>query len=292
MKTIKAISIRKAVADLCIKASVVLRADVLAALKRALAREKSIRAKNLLQVIVDNAACARTKGLAICQDTGMPIVFLEVGSNVRISGNLKSAVRHGVEDGYRLGCLRDSIVRDPLSRGKPEYAPAVIHIDIVPGSKLKISVLPKGFGSENKSQLKMFKPTAGIEEIKKFIIEAVAAAGPDACPPYILGVGIGGTADYACLLAKKALLRKLTTNDPSTSLGASGRRTTEDERRTTNLERELLRAINNLNIGPMGLGGATTALAVHIETYPTHIAGLPVAVNISCHALRSASISL
>jgi len=299
MKTIKAISIRKAVADLCVKASVVLRADVLAALKRALAREKNMRARHLLQVIIDNAVCARARGLAICQDTGMPVVFLEVGTNVKISGDLKSAVNRGVEDGYRLGCLRDSIVRDPLSRGKPEYAPAVIHIDIVPGSILKISVLPKGFGCENESQLKMFKPTAGIEEIKKFIIEAVRAAGPDACPPYILGVGIGGTADYACLLAKKALLRKLTTNDgrrttddPSTALGASVRRTTEDERRTTNLERELLRAINNLNIGPMGLGGATTALAVHIETYPTHIAGLPVAVNISCHALRSASACL
>ncbi|MDP2905052.1 MAG: fumarate hydratase [Candidatus Omnitrophota bacterium] len=292
MKTIKAISIRRAVADLCVKASIVLRPDVLAALKRALAREQNKRARHLLQVIIDNAACARAKSLAICQDTGMPVVFLEVGSNVKISGDLKLAVNRGVEDGYRSGCLRDSIVRDPLLRGKPGYAPAVIHIDIVPGSNLEISVLPKGFGSENKSQLKMFKPTVGIEEIKKFIIEAVRSAGPDACPPYIIGVGIGGTADYACLLAKKALLRKLTANgerrtadDPSAALGAS-------KRLTAKLERELLRAINNLNIGPMGLGGKTTALAVHIETYPTHIAGLPVALNISCHALRSASIIL
>ena len=277
MKTIKTNSIKKAVADLCVKASIVLRPDVLAALKLALAREQNKRARHLLQVIIDNAACARSKGLAICQDTGMAIVFLEVGSNLKISGDLKLAVNRGVEEGYKSGCLRNSIVRDPLSRGKPGYAPAVIHIDIVPGSILKISVLPKGFGSENKSQLKMFKPTAGVEEIKKFIIEAVAAAGPDACPPYIVGVGIGGTADYACLLAKKALLRKLTTND---------------QRPTTKFERELLRAINNLNIGPMGLGGKTTALAVNIETYPTHIAGLPVAVNISCHALRSASIIL
>ena len=277
MKTIKTNSIKKAVADLCVKASIVLRPDVLAALKLALAREQNKRARHLLQVIIDNAACARSKGLAICQDTGMAIVFLEVGSNLKISGDLKLAVNRGVEEGYKSGCLRNSIIRDPLSRGKPGYAPAVIHIDIVPGSILKISVLPKGFGSENKSQLKMLKPTAGVEEIKKFIIEAVAAAGPDACPPYIVGVGIGGTADYACLLAKKALLRKLTTND---------------QRPTTKFERELLRAINNLNIGPMGLGGKTTALAVNIETYPTHIAGLPVAVNISCHALRSASIIL
>jgi len=291
MKTIKAISIRKAVADLCVKANIVLRPDVLAALKRARVLEKNKRARRLLQAIIDNAACARRQGLAICQDTGMPVVFVEIGWNVRVKGDLKEALNRGIEAGYRSACLRDSIVSDPLERGKPGYAPAVIHTDIVSGSSLKITILPKGFGSENKSQLKMFKPTAGIAEIKKFIVDAVRSAGPDACPPVVVGVGIGGTAEYASLLAKKALLRKI-----ACSVGRRtrdvGRRTTEDERRTTKLERELLLAINKLNIGPMGLGGRTTALAVRIKTFPTHIAGLPVAVNISCHALRSASATL
>jgi fumarate hydratase subunit alpha len=162
-------------------------------------------------------------------------------------------------------------------RTAPAYLPPVIHIDIVKGDKLKLTVLPKGFGCENKTQLKMFRPTAGIEEIKGFIVGVIKSAGPDACPPYVVGVGIGGTADYACLLAKKALLRKVARHRSQVT-SYIGR-----------LEQDLLRAINDLNIGPMGLGGATTALAVNIETYPTHIAGLPLAVNISCHALRSAS---
>jgi fumarate hydratase subunit alpha len=166
------------------------------------------------------------------------------------------------------------VVRDPLLRGKSGYQPAVIHIDIVPGNKSKITVLPKGFGCENKAQLKMFKPTAEIGEIKKFIIEAVKSAGPDACPPYVVGIGIGGTADYVCFLAKKALLKKLSAK--RYPLYAK-------------LESDLLKEINRLNIGPMGLGGKYTCLAVNIETYPTHIAGLPVAVNICCHALRSAA---
>jgi fumarate hydratase subunit alpha len=223
-----------------------------------------------LRAIIDNAAIASMKRLAICQDTGMPVVFLELGQDIRIEGNLRSAVNRGVDAGYRKGYLRNSVVIDPLARGKSGFYPAVIHMDIVPGRNLKISVLPKGFGCENKTQLKMFDPTAKTGEIKKFIVDAVKNAGPDACPPYVVGVGIGGTADYAGLLAKKALLRRLGTS-------------------SSKLQNDLLKEINKLNIGPMGLGGKRTALAVNIEMHPTHIAGLPVAVNISCHALRSAT---
>jgi len=277
MKTIYASTITKAVSELCIRANHVLRDDVLRALKLALRRESDKKAERIFKAILENAAVAKKERLAICQDTGLPTVFVELGQEVRIKGDLRSALAKGVEEGYRRGFLRSSIVRDPLARTKPGYLPPIMHIDIVKGKKLKLTVLPKGFGCENKTQLKMFLPTACIEEIKQFIVAAVKAAGPDACPPYVVGVGIGGTADYACLLAKKALL---------------ARNTQYAMRNTKKLEQELLRAINNLRIGPMGLGGKTTALAVNILTYPTHIAGLPVAVNISCHALRSATTTL
>lgn len=277
MKFISAEKIKNTVKDLCIRANLDLRKDVLRALKIALPKEKNKRAKNILQAIIENAAVARKEKLAICQDTGMPCVFVEIGGNVGVRGNLKAAINKGVELGYRKAFLRNSIVKDPLVRGKSGYGPAVIHIDIVPGDKLKITVLPKGFGCENKSQLRMFKPTATWEEIKQFIVEAVKAAGPDACPPYVVGVGVGGTADYACLLAKKALLRRLSGYPVIRLFGIR------------KLERDLSNEINKLNIGPMGLGGKSTCLAVNILTYPTHIAGLPVAVNISCHALRSAT---
>ncbi|MDD5565953.1 MAG: fumarate hydratase [Candidatus Omnitrophica bacterium] len=277
MKTIHAYTITRVVSDLCIKANQVLRNDVLQALTLAVRRESNKKAKRLLKAIVENAAIAKKERLAICQDTGLPTVFIELGQGVRIKGDLTAALVKGVAQGYRRGFLRNSIVRDPLARTKPAYLPPVIHIDIVKGEKLTLTVLPKGFGCENKTQLKMFLPTARIGEIKKFIVDAVKAAGPDACPPYVVGVGIGGTADYACLLAKKALLAG---------------NTQYAIRNTKKLEKELLCAINNLRIGPMGLGGKTTALAVNILTYPTHIAGLPVAVNISCHALRSATAVL
>jgi fumarase alpha subunit (EC 4.2.1.2) len=188
---------------------------------------------------------------------------------------LKSAINKGIELGYKKSSLRNSIVADPLLRGKPKYSPVIIHTDLAKGSKIKLTVLPKGFGCENKSQLKMFNPTEKIEDIKKFIIDAVKTAGPDACPPYVVGIGIGGAADLSMVLAKRALLRPINKNNA--------------QKRISLLEKELLSKINKLNIGPMGLGGKTTALAVNIETFPTHIAGLPVAVNISCHALRSAS---
>jgi len=272
MKIISAGKIIKTVSDLCIQANTVLRKDVLESLKAAVKSEKNIRAKKLLAAIIENARVAKRQKLAICQDTGLLCIFVEIGQEVKIRGDLKSVINKGVELGYRRGFFRNSIIKDPLSRGKSGYLPAIMHIDLVKGNKLRLTVLPKGFGCENKTQLKMFNPTAKIAEIKKFIIDAVEIAGPDACPPYIVGVGIGGTADYAAFLAKKALLKKITHH--------------------TKLEKDLLKEINKLNIGPMGLGGKTTALALNLETYPTHIAGLPVAVNISCHALRSASAVL
>lgn len=274
MKIISAEKIKDIVSDLCIEANLILRKDILTALKQAYRRETNRRAKEILNAVIRNAAIAKKERLAICQDTGLPCVFIELGEDLKIEGDFKKAINKGVESGYKRAYLRNSIVQDPLSRAKPGYCPAIIHTDIVKGDKLKITVLPKGFGCENKTQLKMFKPTATLAEIKKFILDAVKTAGPDACPPYVVGVGIGGTADYACFLAEKALLRKLYAK--RYALYAK-------------LESDLLREINKLHIGPMGLGGRTTALAVNIETYPTHIAGLPVCVNISCHALRSAT---
>ncbi len=243
----------------------------MSALKAAHRKEKNSKSKKALGWIIANAQIAKKDKLAICQDTGLPIVFLEVGQNVQfVGGDLNKAIQRGIELGYKKANLRNSIVRGPLNRGGSKFSPGIIHVEFVKGSRLKITVLPKGFGCENKSALKMFNPTAEINEIKQFIIETVKSAGPSACPPFVVGVGIGGSADMAGLLAKKALLKSLKT-------------------KKSKFERELLTKINKLNIGPMGLGGKTTALAVNVKTYPTHIAGLPVAVNISCHALRSAS---
>ena len=281
MRIITARTIKDKVAELCFQANFCLRKDVLSGLKAAYAKEKRKMPKEILGAIIENAKIAKKEKLAICQDTGLPCVFVELGQEIRIRGDLKTAINQGIESGYRRGFLRSSVIKDPLLRGKSGYSPAVIHIDVVKGSKLKVTVLPKGFGCENKTQLKMFKPTAGRDEIKKFIIAAVKAAGPDACPPYVVGVGIGGSADYACLLAKKALLRNVTKSQSH-----------KVTRKNSKLEQELLKKINKLNIGPMGLGGKVTALAVNIETFPTHIAGLPVCVNISCHALRSASTEI
>jgi fumarate hydratase subunit alpha len=274
MKIISVQKIKNTVADLCIKANFVLRGDVLGTLKSAYLRETNKRVKKILRAIIENARLARRNKMAICQDTGLPCVFIELGQDLRISGDFKKAINQGVEEGYKKAYLRNSIIKDPLSRGRSGYSPVIIHTDIVRGNKLKITVLPKGFGCENKTQLKMFNPTAGLGEVKKFIVEAVKSAGPDAFPPYVVGVGIGGTADYACMLAKKALLRNLSAKHYTLY---------------AKLAKDLLKEINQLNIGPMGLGGKATCLAVNIVTHPTHIAGLPVAVNISCHALRSAT---
>lgn len=277
MREISVSRIKDAVCELSLRANLILRPDVLRVLKKSYRIETNVQARNVLKAIIDNASFARNESLAICQDTGFTTVFMEIGQDVRITdGDLNSAVNDGVVEGYKKGCFRNSIVKDPILRGKSGYVPAVIHTDIVSGNKIKITVMPKGFGCENKTQLKMFKPTDTLDEISKFIVQAVKDAGPDACPPYVVGVGIGGTADYVTLLAKKALLD-----------GVDGRRSTVDSRLC--LESELLRKINQLNIGPMGLGGKTTCLGVKVKTYPTHIAGLPVCVSISCHALRSAS---
>ncbi|MDD5042472.1 MAG: fumarate hydratase [Candidatus Omnitrophica bacterium] len=273
MRKINVSQISGAVAGLVKQASFFLRADVLAALRRAFLGEKNSRAKKILKAVLDNAACARREKLAICQDTGFPIVFIDLGQDVFLKGSLEKAVNKGIEEGYKRNSLRNSIVADPLDRKGSGFSPCLIHTHIVKGDKVKITFLPKGFGCENKSRLKMFKPTASLAEIKDFIVGAVKDAGPDACPPYVVGVGIGGTADYSAVLAKKALLRRVSS-------------------KKSKLEKDLLNAINKTGIGPMGLGGRCTALAVHVLTYPTHIAGLPVSVNISCHALRSASIVL
>lgn len=273
MRELKAQKITQGMMELVKRANFYLRKDVLFVLHKAYRSEKNRRAKTILMAILDNAAYAQKKNLAICQDTGMPVVFVAIGQDLKISGNLKVAINKGIAAGYRKYCLRNSIVRDPLQRGKSGFSPCIIHTDIVSGDKIKLTLLPKGFGCENKSQLRMFKPTSSLEEIKQFIVEAVKNAGPDACPPYVIGVGIGGSADYSAIMAKQALLVKLSAQH-------------------SKLEEDLLKQINKTGIGPMGLGGKTTALALKILTYPTHIAGLPVSVNISCHALRSAAIVL
>jgi fumarate hydratase subunit alpha len=277
MRRISAEVIKNKTAELAIKANTQLRPDVLMLLKKALGKEKSRLSKKALSVIIDNARIAAEQKLAICQDTGLSVVFVEIGNNVYIKENINDIITQGIARGYKQGGLRASIQKDPIARkSKLAYAPIIIHIDIVKGDKLKITVLPKGFGSENKAQVKMLNPTSSLEDIEDFIVQAVKSAGASACPPYIIGVGIGGTQDYAGLLAKKALLKPLTAKNRQKQLA--------------NLEQRLLSKINKLNIGPFGFKGKPTALKVNVLTYPTHIAGLPVAVNISCHALRSASI--
>lgn len=265
------------VSKLCIEANIHLRRDVKTALERSVKAEQNPRAKKILRELLLNARIAREDKVALCQDTGLPIVFVDMGRKVDITGvDMTRAINRGIEEGYRKGSLRNSVILDPLARSAgPRFSPCVIHLRFVSQAGLKITVLPKGFGCENKTRLRMFNPTAPLEEIKDFIVYAVKEAGPDACPPYVVGVGIGASADYACQLAKEALLRPL---------GKKNRL-----KFVAGLETGLLQEMNRLNIGPMGLGGNTTVLGVHILTRPTHIAGLPVCVNISCHALRSAS---
>jgi len=277
MKKINTNEITKTVSRLCAEANINLREDVLSALKTAYRKETNSRARKALKAIIQNAAIAKKEKLAICQDTGVPIVFLEVGQDIKfVGGDLNKAIQKGIELGYKKASLRNSIAIDPIERkGGSRFSPGIIHIDFIKGSRLKITVMPKGFGSENKTKMSMLNPTAGADEIKRFIVDTVKGAGPEACPPFVVGIGIGGTADKATLLAKKALLRRINKKSSSKTI--------------TRLEKDLLNKINKLNIGAMGLGGKTTSLAVNIEIYPTHIAGLPVAVDISCHALRSAT---
>ena len=266
--------IRDTVARLCVEANTHLPEDVKNAIKEFREREDWDIARGVLENIVENYKIADSENVPICQDTGMACVFLEVGQEVHfVGGGLYDAVNEGVRRGYTEGYLRKSVVADPVRRGNTgDNTPAVVYTDIVPGDKVKITVGPKGFGSENMSAIKMLKPSDGLEGIKRFILDTVRSAGPNPCPPMVVGVGIGGTFDKAAYLAKKALMRPLDVRNPDPYYAA--------------LEGELLEKINALGIGPQGFGGLTTALGLNIEVLPTHIAGMPCAVNIGCHATR------
>lgn len=280
MRRIDADKIKKAIAKLCMDANYSLPEDVRKAIEEARERETNPIAKEILDEIVENYRLAEKEKLPICQDCGTSVFIVELGQDVRIeNGYLYDAINEGVRIGYSEGYLRKSMVYDPVISRKNtgDNTPAVIHLDIVPGDKIKITFCPKGGGSENMSAIKMLSPADGIEGVKKFVVETVKRAGGNPCPPVIVGVGIGGTFEKAAFLAKKAVLRQ-----------PLGRRN-EDER-YARIEDELLEEINKLGIGPMGLGGRTTALAVHIETFPVHIAMLPVAVNINCHAARQKTV--
>lgn len=279
MREIKAAAVTEAVAALCIEANAHLPADVEAALAAALAAEPWPLAKHTLGLLEKNLEMADQCALPICQDTGMAVVFAEVGQEVHIDGDFEAAVNEGVRRGYGEGYLRKSIVGDPLRRANTgDNTPAALHLRLVPGDKLRLTVAPKGFGSENMSRLAMLRPADGVEGVERFVLETVRLAGPNPCPPMVLGVGIGGSFDGVALLAKQALLRPLDKPNP--------------DEYYAKLEKKLLAAVNELGIGPQGFGGKTTALGLAIETAPTHVAGLPVAVNVSCHATRRASAEL
>ena len=276
MREISAQTVTETVSRLCISANRNLPEDMKCRIQRCAASEDWPQAKEILERIVENFEIAGETKVPICQDTGMACVFLKVGQEVHIDGNLEEAINEGVRRGYGEGYLWKSVVRDPLNRvNTGDNTPAVIHYEIVPGDRLEITVVPKGFGSENMSALKMLKPSDGVAGVLDFVVQTVREAGPNPCPPIVVGVGIGGTFEKAAYLAKKALLRNVESANPDPYYAA--------------LEQELLNRINALGIGPQGFGGATTALGVNIETYPTHIAGLPVAVNISCHVTRHES---
>lgn len=260
--------------EMCIRANYYLSADMDDAMKKAVETEKSQLGKKILNQLQENLQIADKEMIPICQDTGMAVIFLEIGQDVHFTGgNLEDAVNEGVRQGYVDGYLRKSVVRDPLIReNTKDNTPAVIHTKIIPGDKVNITVAPKGFGSENMSRVFMLKPADGMEGVKNAILTAVRDAGPNACPPMVVGVGIGGTFEKCALMAKKALTRNAGSHS--------------DIPYVKDMEIEMLDKINRLGIGPGGLGGTTTALAVNINTYPTHIAGLPVAVNICCHVNR------
>lgn len=274
IRTIQTYEITKNIKEMCIQANHYLSADMDAAMKHAADTEQSELGKKILHQLQDNLKIADEEMIPICQDTGMAVIFLEVGQDVHFEGTaIEDAVNEGVRQGYTEGFLRKSVVGDPLIReNTKDNTPAVIHYSIVPGDQVKITMAPKGFGSENMSRVFMLKPADGIEGVKHAILTAVKDAGPNACPPMVVGVGIGGTFEKCALLAKQALTRPVDEHS--------------DIPYVKDLEEEMLSKINQLGIGPGGLGGTTTALAVNINTYPTHIAGLPVAVNICCHVNR------
>ncbi len=275
MRKIKTQKIKDTVKKLCIKANTELRKDALKALKKGLKKETKKTARLILSTLIQNQEIAKEKKLAICQDTGIAVIDVKIGQQVSvIGGDLKKAILEGVRGGYKEGYFRRSVVLHPLKRKTPfGYNYATINFDIEKGNKIKITVLPKGFGSENKSKIKMFNPTATLEKIEEFLVDTVKKAGPGACPPYVIGIGIGGTFDRAALLSKKALFHDINKKNSDKFLN--------------NIEKRFFKKINKMNIGPGGLGGKTTCLGLNILTESTHIAGLPVAINICCHALRS-----
>lgn len=273
MREIDSKVITKEVKKLCIEGNIYLGDDVIKSFKENLEKEKSDLGKDILNILIENAQIAKDTHIPLCQDTGMAVFFVEIGQEIMIKGDtLTDAINKGVSEGYTEGYLRKSVV-SPITRiNTKDNTPAIIHYEMVKGDKIKIQYAPKGFGSENMSQLKMLKPSDGIEGVKEFIVKTVSEAGPNPCPPIVVGVGIGGTVDKCAQIAKKALFRDIGNHS-------------EDEM-IADLEKEMIKKINDLGIGPQGLGGNTTALAVNIETFPTHIAGLPVVVNINCHSAR------
>ncbi|MDR3320044.1 MAG: fumarate hydratase [Desulfovibrio sp.] len=281
MREISSETITKAIADLAIKANCVLPKDVYDGFRTSLKSEPSPVGKDVLGQLLKNADIARDETMPICQDTGLAVVFAELGQGVRIiGGNFEDAINGGIRRGYVDGYLRKSVVAEPLFERKNtrDNTPAVIHIRIVPGNGLRLRLAPKGAGSENKGILKMLVPADGIEGVKKVVLDTVVTAGPNSCPPMIVGVGIGGNMETACLCAKWACARDVESKNPDPRYAA--------------FEEELLTLVNKTGIGPAGLGGRTTALKVNVEWYPTHIASLPVAVNINCHAARHAEVVL
>lgn len=273
MREIKAERITETVKKLCIEANCHLTSDMKQCICRAKEEETWPQAKEILERIIENFEIADEKAQPVCQDTGMACVFLKIGQEVHIEGDITEAVNEGVRQGYGEGYLRKSVVRDPLDRvNTGDNTPAMLYMELVPGDQVEITVAPKGFGSENMSKIAMLRPSDGLQGVKDFVVKTVEEAGPNPCPPIVVGVGIGGTFDKAAYLAKRALLRSVDEENPNPFYA--------------DLEKELLELINALGIGPQGFGGKTTALAVNIETLPTHIAGLPVAVNINCHVTR------
>ncbi len=281
MRTVEAGQITAAVAKLAVEANYYLAEDIYGALTKGQKTEESPLGREILGQLVENACIAREQDIPICQDTGMAVVFMEIGQEVGIvGGDLEAAVNAGVAKGYKEGFLRKSVVDDPVfvRKNTGDNTPAIFHVAIVPGDKIRIVLAPKGFGSENMSALKMFSPSAGVAGIKKFAVDTVSAAGPNPCPPIVIGMGIGGTMEKAAFLAKKALIRPITVRNANPEYAK--------------LEEEILELVNRTGVGPQGLGGTVTALAVNIEYYPTHIAGMPVAININCHATRHAEIEI
>ncbi len=271
MRIIEAKEITEAVKNMCIEANYYLPCDILSSIKKAEENEKSATGREILGKIIKNAEIARSNKMAICQDTGMAVFFVEIGSGVYVNGNLTDAINEGVRQGYAEGNLRKSIVSDPIERKNTgDNTPAVIHYDFTDGDSIKLTIAPKGFGSENMSALKMFSPSEGLEAIKDFVVETVSKAGSNPCPPIVVGVGIGGNFESCALLAKKALADAESNPNPFYSA----------------IEDELLERLNRLGIGPQGFGGTQTALNVFVKQASTHIAGLPAAVNISCHVTR------